>query len=147
MAHYTTTVQSEWTPTEAFTYLADLRNFVEWDPGVRSAEMVVSPQPGPAAQYDVQVTGTTLRYRTLEFVKPERVVVEAKSRLLRSFDVIEITESGSGSQIRYDATLELQGLLRFADPLLAPFFRRIGDRAAGGLRRVLGTRPANRSTT
>lgn len=137
MAHYTTTIRSRWTPTEAFSYMADLRNFEEWDPGVRSARLVVSPQPGPAAEYDVQVTGMTLRYRTLEFTKPERVAVEATSKLLRSYDVIEIGATDSGSEIRYEATLELNGILRFADPLLRLAFNRIGDRAADGLRRVV----------
>ena len=137
MAHYTTTHRTEWAPAKAFAYMADLRNFEEWDPGVSSAELVVSPQPGPAAEYDVRVSGMTLRYRTLEFSKPHRVVVEATSKLLRSYDVIEVTPSGTGSEIRYEATLELNGLLRFADPLLRLGFTRIGDRAAAGLRQTV----------
>ncbi|MEQ8842108.1 MAG: SRPBCC family protein [Acidimicrobiales bacterium] len=137
MAHYTTSLRSRWTPAEAFAYMADLRNFEEWDPGVSSSELVVGPQPGPAAEYDVRVTGTTLRYRTIEFDQPRRVVVEAESKLLHSVDVIEVTPSGTGSEIRYEATLELNGILRFADPLLRLAFDRIGDRAANGLRDVV----------
>jgi len=39
---------------------------------------------------------------------------------------------------RYRHNGELRGMLWLADPLLGLAFRRIGDRAAAGLRRVLG---------
>ena len=35
MAHYLTKVRTAWSPEKAFTYMADLRNFANWDPGVR----------------------------------------------------------------------------------------------------------------
>ena len=35
MARYVTTVRTSWAPEVAFGYMADLRNFAEWDPGVR----------------------------------------------------------------------------------------------------------------
>jgi hypothetical protein len=43
--------------------------------------------------------------------------------------------------VTYDARLGMHGVLRFADPLLALAFARIGDRAAAGLRRALGGEP------
>lgn len=142
MAHYSTTVTTLWTPEEAFAYMADLRNFEEWDPGVSSADLVEGSGPGLHAAYDVKVGPTTLRYETLEFEPSSRVVVEARSSLLRSYDVIEVSPAhgGSGAIVRYDATLEMNGILRIADPLLRLAFDRIGDRAADGMRRVLASK-------
>ncbi|MDW3218988.1 MAG: SRPBCC family protein [Acidimicrobiales bacterium] len=142
MAHYSTTVTTLWSPEEAFAYMADLRNFEEWDPGVSSAELVAGEAPGMHAEYDVKVAATTLRYKTLEFEPSTRVVIEATSSLLRSYDVIEVTpaDEGGGAIVHYDATLELNGILRLADPLLRLAFDRIGDRAADGMRRVLASK-------
>lgn len=141
MARYSTTVTTLWSPEEAFAYMADLRNFEEWDPGVRSADLVTGEAPGMHAEYDVTVGAMTLRYKTLEFEPSTRVVVEATSSLLRSYDVIEISPGDEGGAVvHYDATLELNGILRIADPLLRLAFDRIGDRAADGMRRVLATK-------
>ena len=137
MAHYEAIINSPWNVEEAFRYMADLRNFVEWDPGVSSAEMVVGDEPGPGTAYLLKVGVTELRYETKEFDPPSRIVVEAVSNRLRSYDIIEVTPSENGCQVRYDATLELAGPLRIFDPALRLFFNRIGDRAAAGMQRVL----------
>ncbi len=39
--------------------------------------------------------------------------------------------------VTYEADLSLKGVLRIGDPLLGLAFRRIGDRAAAGLRTAL----------
>ena len=71
MARYVTRVQTPRSPTEAFAYLADLRNVAEWDPGVKRAEQVEGDGAGPGAVFDVTVAGPgrdlTLRYVTVEY--------------------------------------------------------------------------------
>ena len=84
MARYVTTVKTKKPPKEVFAYMADLRNFAKWDPGIT--------------------------------VEPD----------------------GAGSAVTYDADLRLNGVLRLGDLGLRLMFGRIGDRAAAGLRRVLG---------
>jgi len=137
MARYTTTVATNWSADEAFDYMADLRNFEEWDPGVKSSKIVTGDTAGLDAEYDVTVGFTTLRYVTKEFQKPRRAVVEAKSPVLRSYDVIEIAETSNGCEVTYDAILELNGPLKLADPLLGLVFARIGDKASAGLVKAL----------
>lgn len=143
MAHYVTTVRTRWRPEVAFAYMADLTNFAEWDPGVRSAEQVVGTGAGPDGEFDVTVAGvgpapsTTLRYRTVDFDPPREVRVVARSPVLTSEDRITVQPDGDGCLVTYDADLRLAGPLRLADPLLAAAFRRIGDRAAAGLRHRL----------
>ncbi len=137
MARYTATIRTPWSAEKAFDYMADLRNFEQWDPGVSSSKLVEGSAPGSDAAYDVKVTGTELRYETREFDPPRRTVVEAKTALLRSYDVIEVTTAASGTEVLYDATLELNGPLKIVDPILGLFFRRIGDKAAAGMQKAL----------
>lgn len=56
MARYVTTVKTARTPQNVFAYMADLRNFTEWDPGVKAVKRAAargpystSPSPGQAA--------------------------------------------------------------------------------------------------
>ncbi|MFM8973081.1 MAG: SRPBCC family protein [Actinomycetota bacterium] len=141
MARYLTRVQSPWSADRAFAYLADLRNFAEWDPGVTRSELVAGDGPGPDAAYAVTVAGVgrplTLRYETTAYEPPSRIEVRAASSLLTSVDVVTVEPSGGGSLVTYDATLTLRGPARLGEPILALGFRRIGDRAAAGLRAAL----------
>lgn len=141
MATYITTVRTRRTPDETFGYLADLRNFAEWDPGVRAAEQVRGDGPGPDAEYDVTVDaagrGLTLRYRTVAFDAPRSITVKATSRMFTSLDRITVVADGEGALATYDAELTLNGPLGIFDRLLAGSFRKIGDRANRGLIRVL----------
>ena len=137
MARYVVTVRTPRTPSEAFAYMADLRNFAEWDPGVKQVTQVDGSGGGPNASFDVVVKSgprdMTLRYVTTEYDEPRLVLIEARSRMLTSIDRITVIGSDAGCLVTYDAELELNGLLRYADFVMRPLFRRIGDRAAQGL--------------
>ena len=141
MAQYVTTVRTPRTPDDAFVYMADLRNFAEWDPGVRSATQVRGDGPAPDAEYDVVVDAggrsLTLRYGATDYDAPRSITVKAASRLFTSLDRIDVTPDGDGSLVRYDARLTLNGPLGLFDRLLAGTFRKIGERANRGLIRAL----------
>ena len=74
-----------------------------------------------------------LDYVITEYESPTRAVAEATTRLLHSYDVIEITGTDDGCEATYDATLELRGIFGIANPLVGLFFNRIGDGASEGL--------------
>lgn len=137
MARYTTTIASPWPAPKAFAYMADLRNFAEWDPGVEKSVMQTGTDPGVGTSYDVTVGFTTLTYVTKEYDDPTRTVAEAQSALLRSYDIIEVTPTETGCEVFYDARLTLNGPLGLADPLLGLVFERIGDKAAAGMAQAL----------
>jgi hypothetical protein len=145
MARYTVSISSPKAPDEAFAYMADLRNFAEWDPGVLHVEQDEGSGPGPDAVFDVTVKGfpkdLVLRYRTTSFEPATQVVARAESKMLTSLDTIMVAPDGNGSIVTYDAELTLSGLLGLADPVLGVAFQRIGGRAATGLLGALdGTR-------
>ncbi len=141
MARYRTTVRTDRRPDDAFAYMADLRNFEDWDPGVQRVTQVDGDGAGPDAAFDVVVDapngGLTLRYETIEYDAPRLVVVRAESKMFTSLDRIEVAADGDGSLVTYDAELTLNGPLRLFDLLLRPAFGRIGGRADAGLQRVL----------
>ena len=142
MAQYVTTVRTAKTPQKAFDYMADLRNFAEWDPGVKAVKQVEGSGGGPDAVFDVTVdgpgSGLTLRYVTKEHDAPRNLLVVARSLIFTSIDRITVEPDGTGSAVTYDADLRLNGVLRIGDLGLRLVFGRIGDRAAAGLRRKLG---------
>jgi hypothetical protein len=141
MARYVARVRTSRNADEVFAYMADLRNFAGWDPGVARSEQVVGDGAGPDAVYDVTVRNggreMTLRYEVVEYDPSRRVKVVGKASVFTSIDVVEVSEDGEGTLVVYDATLRMPFPLSLADPLLAKAFRGIGDKAAAGLERVL----------
>lgn len=137
MAKYSVSVRTAMTPDAAFGFMADMRNFEQWDPGVVESTLVEGDEPALGAVFRVKVKAVggpmALRYRIERYDRPEVVVAVAKNSRLTSDDTITVRAEGDGSIVTYDATLSLNGILRFADPLLSLAFKRIGDRAADGL--------------
>ena len=136
MARYVTKVLTSRSPDEVFAYMADLRNFAEWDPGVRHVAQVEGEGGGPGAVFDVTVRTKreqTLRYRTAVFDPPHELLVVAKTKALTSEDRITVGSDGRGSIVIYDAALRLNGPLRVGSAVLYFVFRRIGDRVFGWL--------------
>jgi hypothetical protein len=141
MAKYTVSVESSKSVEEAFAYMADLRNFANWDPGVLTVNQVAGDGAGLGSSFDVAVKsvggGTVLRYETLEYDEPGNLLVEARNSKFTSIDRITVVAKDKGSIVTYAAELLLNGCLSPLNPLLGLVFNRIGDRAAAGLRRVL----------
>ena len=136
MARYITKVRTRRPPGEVFAYMADLRNFAEWDPGVKQVAQVEGDGGGPGTVFDVTVRGRSeqvLRYRTAVFDAPHELFVVAKTKSLTSEDRITVDADGTGAIVTYHAVLRLNGLLRVGGPVLSLVFRRIGDRASAGL--------------
>jgi hypothetical protein len=160
MAQYQATIVAPIDISEAFDYLARFSSTAEWDPGVQEAEMV-TPEPvglGSAFRVVASFAGrkVPLRYEIVEFDRPYRVTVRAENSSTVSQDTITFTpvdrrvddqpDSGHGTEVRYDADLQLKGPFRMMTPVLGLLFDRIGDRAAGGLRAALLDRAASRPT-
>jgi carbon monoxide dehydrogenase subunit G len=145
MAHYSTTVRTPMSPTDAFAYTADIRNFSDWDPGVTKVRQQAGDGPSTGAAYDVTVQGfpknITMRYDMTLCEQPNRVELISQTATLRSVDTITVEPEGDGAKVTYEADLTLRGPLALFDPLLRLVFNRIGDRAAEGLRKALRAAP------
>lgn len=137
MAHYITSVETSMSAGEAFDYMADLRHFAEWDPGVSSSQLVGAGDVEKGTAFDVVANGTDLTYVLVEYDRPRRAVAEANTSRLRSYDIIEIEPTERGSIVTYDATLDLKGVFKLFSPILALMFDRIGKKADEGLQATL----------
>ncbi len=141
MARYVARIRTDMSVEDVFAYMADVRNFEEWDPGVVRSVQVEGDGPGVGAVYDVTVPSfgreVTLRYTMTEYSPPGRFKVVGKSPLLTSIDVIEVSSGGDQTQFVYDATLELKFPFSLGDALLTKTFNKIGDKAAEGMEKAL----------
>lgn len=133
MAHFVTTVRTERSVEDVFAFVSDLENFTEWDPGVESSTQTEGNGPGLGAAYNVKASGAELTYNIVEFDEPNRMVAEAKTTFLYSYDIITVEQRQGSTYVSYDATLDLNGPLAIGDAALGVMFKKIGDKAAEGL--------------
>jgi len=142
MACYRASIETLWTPDEAFAYLSDFSTSAEWDPGVVEAARVGAGSIGNGTEFRLvaEFLGrkTPLTYRVVEYEPPRAVTFVGENATVVSHDRITFETIATGTRVSYDADLGLKGLLRLADPLLALAFNHVGERALAGLREVLG---------
>jgi len=141
MANYTTTVNSQMSAEEAFDYLSDFSTADEWDANTVSSDRINNGAFGVGDKYTVvtKFAGRemTLTYETVEFERPNRVVLKSSNGSTKIKDTMTFKAAGSGSTVTYDANIELQGLTKVLDPVFTLVFKRVGDRAAEGLKEKL----------
>ncbi len=142
MARYRASMHSPTDPRSVFAYLSRFDRAVEWDPGVTAGQMLTDEPVGIGSKFrlDARFLGRTLPlvYEIVTFDPPNRIVLRAQTAAIRSTDTISFAEApgetAPGTVVVYEALLEGKGPLRFAEPAISLLFRRIGDRAAAGLR-------------
>jgi hypothetical protein len=145
VVHYSRRIVVPVSLGETFGYLSRFSSAAEWDPSVTGARMV-TPEPvrlGSVFELDAVFMGNTvpLRYEITDFDPPNRVVLAAENASVRSSDEILFSrDTSGGTVIQYNADLVLKGVVRFAAPIFALAFRRLGNRASEGLLATLSAR-------
>jgi hypothetical protein len=138
MAHYVARIPVSLSRSAAFSYLSRFDRAAEWDPGVEAGEMLTPEPVGVGSRFRLVARflgrRIPLDYEIVEYERDERIVLRAENRSVRSVDTIMFQDDERDTFVVYDAQLDAKGIGRLADPLLAIVFRRIGDRAAAGLR-------------
>ena len=142
MAQYVTTIPSSKTPAEAFAYMADLRNFAEWDRGIIRVEQIKGSGAGLGTIFDITVKGmggkdSVLRYETLEYDEPTNILVKGRNWMFTSIDRVTIVPTATGCDVTYDAILTANWIIAPMNLLLGRVFNKVGDTATRGLRKVL----------
>jgi uncharacterized protein YndB with AHSA1/START domain len=124
-----------------FAYLSDFTTTNEWDPGtVRTTREVGEGGVGTRYRNVSRFMGreTELIYVVQELSPATRFRLRGENKTVVAHDTMtfDATEGG-GTTVTYRAEFALKGVARFAGPLLAPAFRRLGDEAEDGLRSAL----------
>lgn len=142
MARYVTTVTSSKTPEEAFRYMADLRNFADWDRNIIKVEQIDGNGAGLDAKFDITVRGiggkpSVLRYHTVEYDEFTNILVKGRNTLFTSIDRVTVTPTDTGCTVTYDAILTANWIVAPMNLVLGAVFKKVGDSATKGLRKVL----------
>ena len=143
MAHYRTTITSSLTIDDAFDYMADFANAADWDPGVVAAERLFDGPVGIGSRFLLQAafgkSVVPMEYVLAAYEPGKRILLVAETDRVKSIDEITFAPSANGCTVTYDADLATLGRFRWATPLVAIMFKKIGDRARDGLQRVLNS--------
>ncbi len=142
MAHYVTTVPSSKTPEEAFAFMSDVRNFTQWDRGIKKVHQVVGDGAGVGSAYDITVKGlggkdSVFRYVTLECDSHTNFLVKGKNAIFTSVDRVTITPTATGCDVTYDAVLTANLIVWPMNIWLGRIFDKVGAVATRGLTKVL----------
>jgi uncharacterized protein YndB with AHSA1/START domain len=125
---------------EVFAYLADFTTTMEWDPGTLETTRE-SGDGGVGTTYRnvsrFMGRQTELAYVVTEHQSPELLRLRGENRTVVVRDTMTLTRTGGATTISYRAEFEFKGWARLVSPFAAPALRRLGDRAAQGLRSAL----------
>jgi hypothetical protein len=146
MPRYQTWITTPLTRAATFAELSRFDRAAEWDPGVDEGSMLTPEPVGLGSRFALQTRflgrALPLVYEVVDFEPDTRIGLRAENAFVESNDTIVFETLGNGTEISYDARLRPKGLARVGTPFFALAFRRIGDRAADGLRRHLNPDPS-----
>lgn len=118
---------------QTFAVLADFRNAARWDPRVTRARKVGTGPIGRGTRFiltsKVGLLRVDLPYRIETFVKPRRLVLFGKTKLMRYRDVIALKPVRGGTRVRYHASMVVRPAVPGTRWLMEKVFRRVGDDA------------------
>lgn len=122
--------------------MADLRNFAQWDRNIIKVEQINGDGPGLNTVFDITVRGlggkpSVLRYTTTEFDEYSNILVRGVNRIFTSVDRVTVSATTNGCDVTYDAVLTANWIVSPLNLFLGPIFKKVGDSATKGLRKVL----------
>lgn len=143
MARYVGKVTSPKPIDEVFAYMADFSNVSEWDPSAVESRALNGAGAEEGARYAVtsRFLGreVPLTYETVSIERPTRVVLRGENESVVSLDEMSFRKlPDGGTEVTYDADLQLKGARRLLDPVFGLAFRRLCERARRRMREVLG---------
>ncbi len=130
-------------PAAVIDYLKDFANAEEWDPGTESCTRIGDGPVAVGARWHnvSKIAGVTteLEYELTELTD-SRVVLVGRNDSATSTDTITVLPSGEGSEITYDAELDMHGLANLAAPAMKLVFEKLANDTEEQLTRVLESR-------
>jgi Polyketide cyclase / dehydrase and lipid transport len=106
-------------PQEAFDYLSDLRNEAEWNPKMRSVQLLTGDPIGIGSKYRARWAGspgTVVEYTRFE--RPNEWASVADSKMMTIRFSARVTSIPSGSRLTVRMELIPRGPLKLLQPLL-----------------------------
>jgi dehydrogenase/reductase SDR family protein 12 len=128
-------------PREVFLYLRDFSTAEQWDPGVARAEKTTPGAAAPGSRFALALNVLGRRvpmdYTLLDAIAPTQLRLRGSSDGFTVDDTIDLVPDGTGTRLRYQATMDLRGVPAALRPLAQAWCGRIGDVAMRGLAAAL----------
>jgi carbon monoxide dehydrogenase subunit G len=144
VVHVTRTFTVDRPAPAVLAYLADFGHADQWDPGTQTCTRIDDGPVGVGARWHnvSKILGreTELEY-TLERLEESRIVLVGRNKTATSTDDISVRPADGGSEVTYDATVELHGVAKLGSPLLQVQFEKLGDQTVEGIREAVSTLP------
>jgi hypothetical protein len=124
MAVISNSTHVECTPEEAFDYLVDMRNELEWNPDVVSMEKITDGPIGVGTTFRAKWKQSKLvEVECLEFDRPRRFAYRNGGPVEVQFE-LRIQPEAGGSRLLVDFDARPKGLFRVVFPLFMLVMRR-----------------------
>lgn len=144
MVHVTRTFTVDRPTSAVLAYLADFGHADQWDPGTQTCTRIDDGPVAVGARWHnvSKILGkeTDLEY-TLERLEDDRIVLVGRNKTATSTDAITVRPTEGGSEITYDATVELHGIAKLGGPLMQIQFEKLGDQTVDGIRDAVAALP------
>ncbi|ROR91883.1 SRPBCC family protein [Nocardioides aurantiacus] len=127
-------------PPVVLDYLRDFSHAEEWDPGTVSCTRDDSgPVRVGSTWHNVSKIAGVSTELTYELVSATDDTIElvGTNETARSTDTITVVPHGSGSQVTYQAVIEMSGAAKLASPLVKLVFEKVGNDTEDDMVRVL----------
>jgi len=128
-------------PATVIDYLKDFSHAEEWDPGTESCtrDDTGPVQVGSTWHNVSKIAGvsTELTY-TLEKLTDDTIVVVGRNETATSTDTMTIVPAADGgSEVTYEAVIEMKGAAKLSAPLVKVVFEKIGSDTEDDMTQVL----------
>ncbi len=112
------------TPEEAFDYLPDLRNELEWNPECKSMEKITDGPVGLGTKFRAQWTGSPVVEVEIVEYQPPRLWRSHNEGPLEFNFMARLEPVAEGTRLSVDFGVQAHGWTRLIFPVLVFFFRR-----------------------
>jgi carbon monoxide dehydrogenase subunit G len=117
-------------PEVVADYLKDFTHAEEWDPGTESCRRLDSGPVSTGSRWlnTSKIAGITteLTYQLTELTEG-RIVLVGTNDSATSTDTITVRPHGEGSEVTYEAVIEMKGTAKLASPVVKLVFEKIGS--------------------
>lgn len=138
-------VHSVLDPVRAFNYLSAFEHTPEWDPGTPVVEKLTEGPVAVGHRYHAEAEfrgkRQALTYEVVELTA-HRIRLRGENKSVISVDTIEVSPSGTGSEVKYTAEFTLKGWRRVAEPFVRPAFSSLAGPAMDGIKKTLDSQAA-----
>ena len=127
-------------PDVVVDYLKDFTHAEEWDPGTESCRRLDSGEVAVGSRWHntSKVAGVTteLTYELTELTA-DRIVLVGTNDSATSTDTITVRPHAEGSEVTYEAVIEMKGAAKLATPIVKLVFEKIGSDTEDDMVKVL----------